>query len=155
MANDTSSPKLIVPAVAGLYEWGSDMAYPLVRFFAGIMLVPHGMQKLFGMFGFNPEGFNGFLTKFGFVPAELWVIVLGIIEVVGGLMIAFGLLTRPWALAAAIELLVAAFVVHLGNGYFWDKGGYEFPLLWGIVMIAIFLKGGGRLSIDSKLGKEF
>ncbi len=155
MANDSSSPKLIVPAVAGLYEWGADMSYPLVRFFAGIMLVPHGAQKLFGMFGFNPEGFNGFLTKFGFVPAELWVIVLGIIEVVGGLMIAFGLLTRPWALAAAIELLVAVFVVHLGNGYFWNKGGYEFPLLWGVVMIAIFLKGGGKLSIDSMLGKEF
>ena len=155
MANDTSSPKLIVPVVAGLYEWGSGLSYPMIRFFAGIMLVPHGAMKLFGMFGFNPEGFNGFLTKFGFVPAELWVIVLGIIEVVGGLMIAFGLLTRPWALAAAIELLIAAFYFHLDKGFFWDKGGYEFPLLWAIIMIGIFFKGGGPLSIDAKLSKEF
>ena len=153
MAND-SSTKLMVPGVAGLYEWGADLSYPLVRFFAGLILAPHGAQKLFSMFGGSQEGTIGFLNKVGIAPGETWVIVLGVIELVGGLMIAFGLLTRPWALAAAIELFVAAFYVHLGNGFFWNKGGYEYPLLWAIVFLAIFFKGGVRLSIDSMLGKE-
>jgi putative oxidoreductase len=155
MANDSSSPKLIVPAVAGLYEWGADMSYPLVRFFAGIILVPHGAQKLFEWFGGSQAGAAGFLNKVGVVPGEFWVIVLGGVEFFGGLLIAIGLLTRPAALGALIVMIVAIVAVNAGPGFFWNKGGYEYPLLWGIIFFAIFLKGGGKLSIDSKLGKEF
>ena len=155
MANDTSSPKLIVPGVAGLYEWGSGLSYPLIRFFAGLMLVPHGAQKLFDMFGGSYAGTVQFFTNIGLVPADFWVIVAGCTEFFGGLLIAFGLLTRLAAAAAVIDLLVAAYVVHLGKGFFVTNGGYEHALLWAIIMIFIFFRGGGRLSIDAKIGREF
>ncbi len=155
MANDTSSPKLIVPAVGGLYAWGSDLAYPLVRFFAGLILAPHGAQKLFEWFGGNQAGTIQFFNNVGVVPGEFWVIVVGSVEFFGGILIAIGLLTRPAALGAIILMVVAILTVNSGNGYFWTKGGYEFAMLWAIVFLAIFFKGGGRLSIDSKLGKEF
>ena len=44
---------------------------------------------------------------------------------------------------------------HLPNGFFWTKGGYEYPLLWAILCAAIAVRGGGALSVDRALGKEF
>ncbi|MFQ5973325.1 MAG: DoxX family protein [Alphaproteobacteria bacterium] len=52
-------------------------------------------------------------------------------------------------------MAVAIFAVHLVNGFFWFKGGYEYPLLWGIVALAIFFRGGGELSVDRRIGREF
>ncbi len=164
MARSSDAPSLIIPAVGGLYEAGSNIAYPMVRFFAGIMLVPHGAQKLFEMFGGNFQGTAGFFTKMGLTPAEIWVYAAGTIEFFGGILIAIGLLTRPAALAATVLLLVAAIHVHMltlpdvfagKGGYFWTKLGYEYALLWAIIMLSIFFKGGGKMSVDSKLGKEF
>jgi len=51
-------------------------------------------------------------------------------------------------------LAVATFYIHLKNGFLWVKGGYEYPLFWLVIMIAIFFKGGDRVSIDSSLPKE-
>ncbi len=52
-------------------------------------------------------------------------------------------------------MAVAIIAVHLGNGFFVTKGGYEYALLWGIVALAIFFRGGGELSVDRRIGKEF
>ena len=54
-----------------------------------------------------------------------------------------------------VLMCVAAFKVHLVNGFFWNKGGYEYPLMWACLCIAIFIRGGGRLSLDAKIGREF
>ncbi len=147
--------RLIIPAVGGLYEAGSGLWYPWIRFFSGLFLVPHGAQKLFGWFGGNIDGTAGFFSQIGLEPALPLAYLVGTTEFFGGLFIAIGLLTRPAAIAAAVLLLVAAFHVHLANGYFWAKGGYEYPLLWAILMIGIFFRGGGELSIDRAIGKEF
>ncbi|MDH3670863.1 MAG: DoxX family protein [Gammaproteobacteria bacterium] len=147
--------RLIIPAVGGLYEAGSGLWYPWIRFFSGLFLVPHGAQKLFGWFGGNIDGTAGFFAKIGLEPALPLAYLVGATEFFGGLFVAIGLLTRPAAVAAAVLLLVAAFYVHLGNGYFWNKGGYEYPLLWAILMIGIFFRGGGELSVDQAIGKEF
>jgi putative oxidoreductase len=69
-------------------------------------------------------------------------------------MIAFGFLTRFAAAAATIFLFVAIVRVHLPNGFFFMKDGIEYPLLWMVVTLAVFLKGGGPFSIDARLGKE-
>jgi len=45
--------------------------------------------------------------------------------------------------------------VHFQNGFLWVKGGYEYPLMWMLIMIAITLRGGSTLSIDNQLPKEF
>ncbi len=147
--------RLIIPAVGGLYEAGSGLVYAWIRFFSGLFLMPHGAQKLFGWFGGNIDGTAGFFSKIGLEPALPLAYLVGATEFFGGLFIAIGLLTRPAAVAAAVLLLVAAFYVQLGNGFFWNKGGYEYPLLWAILMIGIFFRGGGELSIDRAIGKEF
>jgi len=155
MTTTAQPEKLIVPAMAGIYDAGSTIAYPLIRFVAGFWLVPHGAQKLFGMFGGNIEGTAGFFSKIGLEPALPLAYLVGCIEFFGGLLIAIGLLTRPAAAAAAIMLAVAAFHVHWPNGFFWTKGGLEYPLMWMFLMIAIFLRGGGKLSVDNTLAKQF
>jgi putative oxidoreductase len=155
MTTNVESQKLFVPAMAGVYDFGSTIAYPLIRFVAGFWLVPHGAQKLFGMFGGDATATAAFFSKVGIEPALPLVYVVGCIEFFGGLLIAIGLLTRPAAAAAAIMLAIATFSVHFANGFFWTKAGYEYPLMWTFLMIAIFLRGGGNLSFDSKLAKQF
>ncbi|MDX1424273.1 MAG: DoxX family protein, partial [Kiloniellales bacterium] len=59
------------------------------------------------------------------------------------------------AVAATILLAVAAFKVHLPNGFFNTNGGYEFALLWGLITLAIVFRGGDGLSVDRALGREF
>ena len=155
MANDTQPPKLYFPAVGGLYQLGSGLAYPWIRFWAGVFFVPHGMQKLFDMFGGSYDGTVQFFDNIGVSPGWLWVPVVGVFEVVGGLCLALGLFTRVAAAGGTIHLLVATFTVHMANGYFVNKGGYEYALLWCLICIAIFFKGGGKLSIDRAIGREF
>ncbi len=80
---------------------------------------------------------------------------VGCIEFFGGLAIILGLLTRPFAGLAAITLFVAAFYVHWGNRFAWLAKGYKFPMLWALVMVVIFIRGGHHHSLDRKLGRGF
>jgi putative oxidoreductase len=152
---DQTSPKLIVPAMASFYEAVKELPYPFIRFFTGIMLMPHGAQKLFGWFGGSIESTAGFFAKIGLLPALPLAYLVGTVEFFGGLLLAIGFLTRPIAAAVVILMAVAVFQVHLKSGFFWFKGGYEYPLYWGLVCIALFFGGGGKYSVDRSIGKEF
>lgn len=146
---------LIFPFMAPVYGAGGCIAWPLVRFFAGINLVPHGAQKLFGLFGgAGMEHAIGMFDQMGFHPAPFWAYLVACTEFFGGLMIAFGFLTRFGAAAATIFLAVAILKVHLAHGFFSMGGGFEYPLLWAVVCFAVFLRGGGPLSVDALIGKE-
>lgn len=149
--------KLVIPAFGGIYEAGSRISYPLIRATAGLLLMPHGAQKLFGWFGggglTNTAAFFG--GSLGLEPGLFWAFLVGFVEFFGGLALVLGLLTRPFAVAVTILMAVAAFGIHLGNGFFWSNGGYEYPLMWGLVALAIVFRGGGPLSLDRKLGREF
>ena len=144
------------PFLGRLWEKLKPYAWPLIRFFAGMMLVPHGAQKLFGAFG--GQGLLG--TSYGFQrmeiePALPMALIAGCIEFFGGFLVAIGLLTRPAAFSCFILLMVAVLQVHLPGGFFASRGGYEFPLLWAIIMLGITLRGGGPLSVDKAIGREF
>lgn len=154
-ATHGSRPALFVPAMAGLYDKVRELPYPFVRFWVGAFIVPHGMQKLFGAFGGNIDGTAAFFGKVGLVPALPLAYLVGCVEFFGGILLAIGLLTRPAAAAIVILLAVAVFHIHLGNGFFWTKSGYEYPLLWCLMALACFFGGGGKWSVDSKIGKEF
>lgn len=152
----TPSTQYIIPALGGLWDSLSGLAYPLVRFMAGLFLVPHGAQKLFGWYGGGGlEGTAGFFAKIGLEPAMALATIAGATEFFGGLLIAFGLLTRPAAAAAFILMVVAVFGYHMPNGFFITKGGYEHAMLWGFVLLAILMRGGGNLSVDARIGREF
>ena len=147
----------IIPAFAPLYRSLSRFADPLSRAAVGLLLMPHGAQKLFGWFGgYGLEGTAGFFAgNLGLEPGFFWAGLVGGVEFFGGLFLAVGFLTRPVAAAIAILMAVAMFRVHLGNGFFWTDGGYEYPLMWGLLALGYVLRGGGGTSIDGRIGREF
>jgi putative oxidoreductase len=150
---DASARPALAPLSAGLDRL-SVLSYPIVRVTAGLLLMPHGAQKLFGWFGGYGLTATGefFATQLSLQPGLLFALLAGMVEFFGGLALVLGLLTRPAALAVAFLMAVAAFGVHLPNGFFWTDGGLEYPLMWGLLALAIVLQGGGRYSLDRRLG---
>jgi putative oxidoreductase len=149
---DSTAPRLMIPGLAAIYQSLSPYSYSFMRFCVGAMLVPHGYGKLFegGAAGLA----NNFFVKWGLAPPMAWAYWIAILEFAGGILLALGLLTRPVALLIAIEMAVAVFGVHLPSGFFWTARGFEYPLLWGLLCLAIAVRGGDRLSIDRALGTE-
>jgi putative oxidoreductase len=155
MSEAQTMTRLIIPALAPLYGKLSGLSYPIIRFFTGLMAMPHGAQKLFGWFGGDIQGTAGFFSQIGLEPALPLAYLVGATEFFGGLFLALGFLTRPAAIGIAILMAIAAFKVHLGNGFFWTNGGYEYPLLWCLLAVGLALRGGGELSLDRAIGREF
>lgn len=153
--NEDTRSRLYFPALGRLYSSLEWLAHPMLRIFVGLNLIPHGAQKLFGMFGGGGLGGTGqFLESIGYTPGLFWAMAVGSLEFFGGLALVLGLFTRPVALAVAV-FMASAVSFHLGNGFFWGKGGYEYPLLWGIAALYLVLRGSGSLSLDRAIGKEF
>jgi len=149
-----SRPQPYFPALAPLTDKLSEYAYPLIRIVAGLTLAPHGCQKLFEWFGGNRVGTAALFSKVGLEPAMSLVYLTGSIELIGGLCIALGLFTRAAGAVVFVMLTVAWYKVHLVNGFFWTKLGIEYPLFWSLVMLAFAFGGGGKYSLDEKIGKE-
>jgi len=125
----------------------------VIRVALGLTLAAHGAQKLFGWFGGGGvAGTGGFFEQMGFRPGKVMAVVAGLGEALGGLGIAFGLLT-PFAAALVIAVMSVAIVsVHLEKGFFTTNGGYEFPLLNAAVAFGLVFIGPGSLSFDGALG---
>ena len=151
---DVTAPRPYVPAFSGIYAAFDPIALPLLRLTMGLILVPHGCQKLFGWFGgLGFEKFTEIFDKIGWHPAVFWVALVALTESVGGLLLAFGFLTRFAAAAIVIFMLNAVWSTS-AKGFFWAQGGMEYPILIGIVALVFLIKGGGRFSVDHALGKE-
>ena len=146
---ETAKPRLLIPGLQKFYAWAEPVSWLLIRLTVGLMLIPHGWPKL--MAGIGPVAANA-LTKRGITPAEPLAIALIAIETLGGLCIALGLFTRFWAAAATIEMCVI--VYHHLPKFGWTDRGYEYPLMWGLVLLAVALRGGGPYSVDRLLKRE-
>jgi putative oxidoreductase len=144
-----NAPKLLIPQLQSFYRWAEPLSWALIRVTAGLMLIPHGWPKL--MMGVDATAQMA-LVKRGIYPAEPLAVILIVIETLGGLCIALGLFTRFWAAAATIEM--AVIVYHHLPTFGWAQRGYEYPLFWGLVMLAIALRGGGPYSVDRVIGRE-
>jgi putative oxidoreductase len=151
---DMTAPRPYVPAFSGIYAAFDPIALPLLRLTMGLILVPHGCQKLFGWFGgLGFEKFTEIFDKIGWHPAVFWVALVALTESVGGLLLAFGFLTR-FAAAAILIFMINAVWATSAKGFFWAQGGMEYPILIGVVALVFLIKGGGRFSVDHALGKE-
>ena len=150
-----SPARPFIPALGAIEHALAPLALPMLRVTTGLLLVPHGAQKLFGWFGGYGVAATGqfFESTLG-LPASL-ALIAGIIEFFGGLALAAGFLTRPIAAMVAGMMAVAVIQVHLPAGFFWTDGGYEYPVMWGIMALAFAFSGGGRFSIDALTGREF
>lgn len=121
----------------------------------GIIFAAHGAQKLFGWFGgYGLEGTGQFMASIGLTPGYLMALLAGSAEFFGGLALLFGVLVRPAAAALAFAMGVAIFSVHIGNGLFMDKNGYEFGLALLAASVSLLISGGGRLSVDAALAER-
>lgn len=131
------------------------LAVLILRLFLGFAFLMHGSQKLLGAFGGGGiAGVTGMMSKLGVEPAQVWAWVLSITEFVGGICVFFGFLTRFWAAGLVIDMAVAIFKVHLPNGFFAGKNGFELPMAFGVMALVILLTGPGSLSVDRATGIE-
>lgn len=118
----------------------------LLRIAAGLLLMQHGAQKLFGAFGgVPPEGTA--------VPLFSLMGLAGVLEFFGGFLIAIGLLTRPIALLLAGEMATAYFVLqHLPQSFWPILNGGELALLYMVIFLFLVTTGASAFSFDALLG---
>jgi len=150
MTEAASEQKLLFPALKPFYDFLEPLSWLLIRCATGLILAVHGWGKI----SRGAEAVAPTFMKLGYQHPIAVVYVLILVEFVGGLGIAFGLFTRFFAAAVAIEMAVIMFGHYLPNGFSWLNRGYEYVLLWGLMSLAIWWRGGGPYSIDRKIGKE-
>ena len=152
MADATS--RLYVPALGGIYNAVGEYAEPILRIALGGVLIPHGCQKLFGLFGGMGFTANAALfEKLGYAPGIFWGTLVGCTELIGGILLVLGLFTR-FAAAAVLIFMIMAVHFSSAKGFFWTAGGMEYPILIGICALFFLIRGGGRCSVDHMIGRE-
>ncbi len=120
----------------------SELLYAAMRLMTGLLFACHGAQKLFGVLGGQSQLGNPLL------------LAAGIIEFVGGVLVAIGLFTGHAAFIASGQMAVAYFMAHAPEG-FWpilNKG--EPAVLYCFVFLYIASRGSGILSVDALFGKK-
>lgn len=150
MSDIVDRDRLLVPSLGGLYETLAPYSHTVIRVGLGLILLPHGFNKLF-LNDAVPTARN--FVAFGWAYPLAWAYFIGCIEFFGGILLALGLFTRAVALAIVVEMAVICFGVLWPN-WSWGHRGMEYALFMGIVAVAILLRGGGPLSLDQLLKKE-
>jgi putative oxidoreductase len=125
----------------------ADPVYCITRFIVGLMLACHGAQLVLGKFGGMPGSDNP-VSQIG-----------GWLQLVGGLLVAFGLFTRVVAFILSGEMAVAYFMFHVGNAAttmakifpIMNKG--ELAVFYSWFFFFVFFYGPGRWSIDALMGQ--
>ena len=115
----------------------APQVYALFRFVFGFLFLFHGLQKLMGMFG-------GQVMPVGSRP---WI--AGVIELVGGTLVALGLLASPAAFIASGEMAFAYFLAHQPRGTWPIQNQGEAAVLYCFAFLYIAARGSGIWSIDS------
>ena len=110
--------------------------YALLRIVAGVLFAQHGAQKLFGVLGGQQASIT---SQFG---------LAGAIELVGGLMIAAGVLTSLVAFIASGEMAFAYFQAHAPRGLFPVQNGGELAVLYCFIFLYIAARGNGTWSLQ-------
>lgn len=143
--------------MATLLASGNDWTGLILRLTLGLIIFPHGAQKLLGWFG--GYGFSGTMNFFTGTVHLPWVIgfLVIVIEFFGSFFLIAGLGGRIWAAAMIVLMAGIIFSSHLPNGFFmnWSGSqpgeGYEFHLLVIGLSLALMLNGSGRFSLDGRL----
>jgi len=161
-ATESKAPKYFLPFLGPLYDGLAEYAYPLLRVTLGLFFIPHGWVKIFGG-AYQGTAFFMAMTLGGHTKDQAgefagswipWAYYIGLLELVGGVLLVIGLLTRVVAAQYLVFMIVAWFGVHSG-AWFWTNRGAEMPVLLGLLAIVVLIRGGGALSIDKALGREF
>jgi putative oxidoreductase len=144
--------RLVFPSLGGFYSKFAPMSYAFMRFATGAVLFPHGVQKVF----FAPlHNYVDTIAAHRIPFPTFFAYCLLFTEFVAAACLALGLFTRLAAIMIWIEMTVIILLFQWQFGYFWTNRGIEYALLWWLLCLAIFFRGGGRYSIDRLIGKEF
>ncbi len=143
-----------------LFQTDDSWSSLVLRVILGIVIFPHGAQKLLGWFG--GAGFSGVMNVFTgqmHIPAVLAFLVI-ITESFGSLALIIGWLTRVTALGIASIMVGAIWLVHWPYGFFMNwfgkqtGEGFEYHLLALAISLALILSGAGRWSVDRVIAKR-
>ncbi|MFZ7087718.1 DoxX family protein [Curtobacterium sp. RRHDQ10] len=127
-------------------------ATTILRIGLGTVLVAHGSQKLFGLFGGGGiEGTAQAMHGMGFRPGRRNAVLAGIGEAGSGAALVLGVGT-PLAGAGAATTMGVASSSHVPNGFFNAGGGLEFPAFLGLAAATFALGGPGPVSLDHASG---
>ena len=136
------------------FQTDDNYASLTLRVVVGLVMFPHGAQKLFGWFGgYGFTGTLGFFTDKMGVPAIIAILVI-LCESLGSLALIAGFATRFMAAGLATVMLGAIVMVHMGNGFFmnWAKKpvgeGFEYHILVIGICAALVISGAGKWSVD-------
>lgn len=137
-----------------------DKGAALARLALGVVMFPHGAQKVLGWFGgYGFSGTLGFFTSKMGIPAPLAVLAM-LTELLGALALISGAVARVAALGIAVVMVTAVALVHLPNGFFMNwygtapGEGFEYHLLAIGLAAVVLVKGAGAWSIDGKLARR-
>ena len=121
------------------FDQHAGKCYAIFRVIIGCLFACHGAQKLFGLLGgqseiHDPEG-----------------LIAGVIEFVGGLLVAVGLLARVAAFIASGEMAVAYFKAHASRSFWPILNHGELAILYCFAFLYIGFHGAGPWSVDTLL----
>jgi putative oxidoreductase len=146
-------------AWAKLVATRDDWVLTLLRVAAGVVIWPHGAQKLLGWFGgYGLQGTLGFMTGSGIPLVFAWLAIIA--EFFGGLGLVLGFMTRVAAFGVFVTMATAVLMIHAKNGFFMNwtgqqKGeGIEYFIYALVVLGTLVWSGGGAVSVDRALAKS-
>ncbi|RKR20176.1 DoxX family protein [Arthrobacter oryzae] len=123
-------------------------ARTILRVITGFLFAAHGWQKFNE---FTISGTQAAFTQMGVPAAQVVAPVVATLELVGGVALILGVLTRVFAALLALDMLGALILVHAGAGVFVATGGYELVLILAAAAVAVALVGAGNASVDKAL----
>ena len=134
-----------------LFKPSASFAFLPVRLGLGLIMMGHGAQKLFAWFDGNGLAATAsfFEEQLDLAPGIVFASLAGGTQLIAGLFVILGLLTRCAALSLAITMLVAIVKVH-PDAFFAKNGGMEFPLMLFLASVSLVIGGGGRFAIDRR-----
>ncbi|MBK6913219.1 MAG: DoxX family protein [Ignavibacteriales bacterium] len=143
------------------FNTNEDKLAVFLRIVVGVVIFPHGAQKLLGWFGgYGFDGTMGFFTQTLGIP-YLFALLAIIAEFFGGLGLITGLLTRLSAFGVASVMFVAVMLNHIPVGFFMNWSGqqqgegFEYHILMIALTIAVIVKGAGSFSLDKFILQKF
>lgn len=133
------------------------MGPAVLRLAVAAVLIGHGAQKLFGLWG--GAGLDGTAAQFallGLSPPAVLALVFGVVELAGGVVLVLGAYTSWVAPVLALDPLVFVWKIHVYNGFFlnWTLTpgvghGVEYHLLLVAALVCLAFTGGGAVSVDA------
>jgi len=143
-----------------LIKTHSNLGFSIARLTLGLVIFPHGAQKLLGLFGgYGYSGTMESLTAQMGLPSIIAFSVI-MIEFFGSISLVLGLFSRFWAISLAGMFTGIIITTQLEHGFFMNwygnqvGEGYEYSLLVIGLALSIVFNGSGKWSIDSLISKK-